>query len=351
MRLLILAILFTLTHPVLAAEKVFDFNLLEPGSVPPGWKQSVLGEGGPSRWEMVEDDIPSQFERLSSTAPVTSVRPVVAQVSTNKTDERFPLLYFNEEEVFGDFVLTTKLKMVSGEAEQMAGIAFRIVDEENYHVVRLSAKGDSMMFYSFIDGQRQPPVGRSINIHSNEWYTLEVRARGHAFRFRLNGQEVMPPLDNPNFRKGRIGYWTKSDSISHFVDTRIEYTPLVIHAQRLIDSAMKRYSRVQELRILVPGDEPESARILASTTEAEIDQAGYKEERLVIDNGEIMYLKHKTDVTVSLPLRDRNGEPMAAVRIKMDTFRGQTQKNAIARAQPIVSMIQNNVLDYEDLVE
>ncbi len=350
MRFLILAILFTATVTLSAAAKVFDFNLLTVSSLPPGWKQSVLGGGGPAKWEIVEDDIPSQLERLSPTAPITSFRPVVAQLSTNRTDERFPLLYYDEE-IYGDFVLTTRLKMVGGETEQMAGVAFRILDEKNYHVIRLSAKGDSMMFYSFLNGQRQPPVGLTINIESNQWYTLEIHAKGHQFRFLLDGQESMPPLDNPNFRKGKIGYWTKSDSVSHFVDTRIDYTPLIPNAQRLVESAMKRYDRLLGLRILVPGDEPATARILASTDEADIDQNGFKEERLVIDTGEIMYLKNKSDVTVSLPLRDRNGEPVAAVRITMDTFRGQTQKNAIARAQPIVSLLQSNILDYKDLIE
>jgi hypothetical protein len=101
----------------------------------------------------------------------------------------------------------------------------------------------------------------------------------------------------------------------------------------------------------VSGDEPDSSRILASTDETDVDKEGYQEERLVIDNGEIMYLKSKSDVTISLPLRDRNGEPMAAVRITLDTFRGQTVKNAIARAQPVVSLLQASVLDYKDLIE
>lgn len=349
MRISVLAIIIFSTVTTRAAERVFDFNLLEKGSLPIGWKQAVTGGGPPAKWEILNDDIPSELAPLSATAPVTTIRPVVAQTSTDKTNERFPLLYFDEE-IFGDFTLRTKLKMAGGETEQMAGIAFRIVDENNYHVVRASAKGDSFVFYSFINGQRQPPVGNQVDIPANEWLTVEVEARGTQFKFKLNGKEIIPPLTNPNFRKGKIGYWTKSDSISHFVDTRIEYKPLIPQAQRLITSAVERYERLVGLRILIP-DESGSTKILASTDESEIGNAGFKEERLVIDTAQMMYLKGKSDVTVSLPLRDRNGDPVAAVRVTMDSFRGQTQKNAIARAQPVVSLLQSNILDYQDLFE
>ena len=44
-----------------------------------------------------------------------------------------------------------------------------------------------------------------------------------------------------------------------------------------------------------------------------------------------------------MPLRDRNGESIAAVRVAMESFTGQTEQNALARARPLVKQIQARV--------
>lgn len=351
MRLIILCVgLFLIPAIVVGAEKTFDFAALKDGQLPPGWRAVVTGGGGAARWATVSDDVPSAIEQFSPLAPVVTVRPVVAQLSTDRMDERFPVLIYDEEE-FGDFKLATKFKTVAGETEQMAGIAFRIVDERNYHVVRASSKGSNLLFYSFIDGQRTPPVGVKVDVPTNVWHTLEIEAKATRFVFRLNGRDIMPPLDNPNFRRGKIGYWTKSDSVSYFVDTRISYKPKEGQAQRLIRSAMERFNRLLGLRVLVPGKEPGTSRILASSDTSEVDRPGFAEERKVIETGAMMYLARKQEVTVTLPLRDRNGEIIAAVRVTMKRFSGQTEKNAVARAQPVVAEIQAGVASLEDLTE
>jgi len=54
-------------------------------------------------------------------------------------------------------------------------------------------------------------------------------------------------------------------------------------------------------------------------------------------------------VTVVQPLRDRNGEPIAAVRLIMTSFPGQTQQSALQRALPIVKSIQARVRSLDEL--
>lgn len=351
MRLISIWLALLIGSPLLfGADKDFSFAGLKDGAIPPGWRPALTGGGGPVKWGIVQDDVPSELERFSALAPNVNVRPVMAQLSQDKTDERFPMLIYDEEE-YGNFKLTTKFKTLSGEMEQMAGIAFRIVDEKNYHVIRASSKGGTFLFYSFINGQRTQPVGVNIAIASNVWHTLEIDATGTRFVFRLDGKDVMPPLDNPNFRRGKIGYWTKSDSVSYFVDTRIEYKEHIIQAQRQVDEAMKQFDRLIALRIVVPGDAPKTTRILASSIEDEIDQPGIAKEMEVIKTGKIMYLRENKQVTVTLPLRDRNGDPIAAVRVTMERFPGQTQKNAIIRAQPVVANVQKSILGLESLTE
>jgi len=56
-------------------------------------------------------------------------------------------------------------------------------------------------------------------------------------------------------------------------------------------------------------------------------------------------------VSVIMPLRDRNGDAMAAVRVLMKPFPGQTEENAIGRAVPIVKEIQARAQALDDLLD
>jgi hypothetical protein len=52
-----------------------------------------------------------------------------------------------------------------------------------------------------------------------------------------------------------------------------------------------------------------------------------------------------------MPLRDSNGGSVAAVKLVMKSFAGQTEKNAIARALPIVKEMQARVRDLNELIQ
>jgi len=91
--------------------------------------------------------------------------------------------------------------------------------------------------------------------------------------------------------------------------------------------------------------------VIASKDETEIGQPGSETELNVIHNNSIYYAKGKTSVTVIMPLRDRNGDGIAAVRVIMKSFPGQTEQNALARAVPIVKEMQGRIRSLQDLVE
>ena len=51
-----------------------------------------------------------------------------------------------------------------------------------------------------------------------------------------------------------------------------------------------------------------------------------------------------------MPLRDRNGETIGAVRVEMSSFRGQTEGNALMRAKPLLDRMQEQITSLEDLL-
>jgi hypothetical protein len=334
----------------IAAERIFDFGAWPENQTPPGFRSTVTGKGKPGDWKVILDEVPPLLKPINPAAPIVTKRPVLAQLAQDPTDEHFPLLIY-ETETFNDFTLTTRFKTMSGVLEQMAGIAFRIQNESNYYVLRASSLGNTLKFYKVVNGQRGVIIGPQIEIPSGIWHELGVECKGNSIRCLLDGKEVIPPLTDSSFLSGKVGFWTKSDSVSYFSDTRVIYTPREAPAQQIVRDVLKKYPRLVALRVYVLGKDRQATRLIASGNEGELGQPGGKTEQEVISRGETYYGKDKDSVSVIMPLRDRNGEPLAAARVVMKSFPGQTEQNAIVRAVPVIQELQKQVRSHEDLVE
>lgn len=340
-----------LALPSRAAEHVFDFGAVPEGQTPPGFTSTLMGKGKPGRWEVLLDTVPPLLAPLNPQAPSVARKPVLAQVALDPTDEHFPMLIYDGD-TYGDFKLTTRFKTVKGIIEQMAGIAFHVVNATNYYVVRASSLGNTLKFYKVLNGERGPLVGPELPIPAGVWHQLEIDCQGSSIRCLLDGKECISVTDKANaLTSGKIAFWTKSDSVSYFADTRIVYTPFEPPAQKLVKEILQRYPRLLALKIYVSAKGTNSTRVVGSGDEKELGEAGGKTEQAVIHTAQTYYGKEKHSVSVIMPLCDRNGDPIAAVRVVMRSFRGQTEENAILRAAPLVKQIQAKVDSLQDLTE
>ena len=331
------------------AERIFDFGEFPTDKTPPGFSSVLVGEGKAGDWRIVMDEVPPLLAPQTDKAPAVSKRAVLAQLSQDPTDERFPMLVYEQEE-FDEFLLTTRFKLVSGTVEQMAGIAFRYQDERNFYIIRVSGLGTNISFYKVVDGQRLDAFRLETAIPPGVWHELSIECKGNQIVCMLNGKKAMPTFTDNNARPGKIAFWTKSDSVTYFTDTKITYTRREIPARAIARDMLKKYPRLRGLMIytLDPSGEPKT---VASKAESDIGSPGGKVEKDCIANGTIYYGKEKRTVSVVMPLRDRNGDPIAATRLVMESFAGQTQQNALARARPIVKEMQARVQSLEELMQ
>jgi hypothetical protein len=334
-----------LAFPALGAELTFDFGDSATDKPPPGFRSALAGTGKPGQWKIIMDEVPPLLAPLTAKAPVVTRRAVLAQLSQDPTDERFPLLIFDGD-IFSDFTLTTRFKLAAGGLEQMAGIAFRLRDEKNFYVVRASGLGRNLRFYKVVDGVRSAPIGPELEIARGVWHDLKIECKGNTIRCGLNGKDAIPPLTDNTFSNGKIGFWTKSDAVSYFADTKIVYTPREIAAKAVVRDAVKKYGRLRGLKVYTLDAQGEP-KVVASKDEKEIGSPGGQVEKDCIAKGVLFYGKDRESVSVVMPLRDRNGEPIAAARVVMETFIGQTEQNALARARPIVKEMQTRVQSLE----
>ena len=333
-RLMIVCTLFVLR--VNAAELTLNFGPAGVDVEPPGFTNVLAGSGRPGLWRAVRDDLPGATNQV-----------VLAQTSADVKDERFPMLVY-EKAKFDDFTLTTKFKIVEGVAEQMAGVVFRYQDEKSFYVVRASALGSNLRFYKVVGGIRGQPIGPTVPIEKGVWYELKVQCQKNKIRTWLNGQEAIPELTDTSFATGKVGFWTKSDSMSRFAAAKIEYTSKESRLQAIIRNTLDEYSRLVALKIYLP-DAAGTPRVVASKEEADLGESGGKSEEGAITKGQVFYGKEKDTVSVIQPLRDRNGEPIAAIRVVMKSFPGQTEQAILQRALPIVRHVQKQVTSLEDL--
>ncbi len=333
--------LATMPMSARAATLSLDFGLMKPGPVPDDFMPAVTGGGPASDWRLIQVDAESSLAPLPDISPRSlTTETVLAQLSQDPTDERFPLLIYRKE-VFGDFKATLTFRTVSGQVERMAGLAFRVQNPSNYYVVRASSGGHTFRFYKVVDGTRGEAIGPSVRIPSGAWHTLSVECKGNSISLLLNGKAVIPTLQDATFLQGHLALWTKSDAVSHFRSLVIDFDEVRTLPRLLVERGLARYPRL--LGITVFGVIDGQPKAIASSDPSLIGQPPDAEEAEVLKSGQPTARAASRASSAVFPLSDRNGEPLFAVRLNMRSFTGQTANNAAARAQPIIEYLQQLV--------
>lgn len=341
---------FALAASAFGAEIKIDFGDFAIGQTPSHFHSALAGGGQPGDWKIVMDKVPSAFTPLTPQAPIVNRQGVLAQTSQDPAGGRFPMLIYDGE-TFKDFKLATQFKIVGGGLEQMAGIVFHFQNESNFYAVCADALGNNFRCYKVENGLWKPPFGQDMTISTGDWHELAVQCEGNRIVCSLDGKDAIKLVDSTySGNPGKIGFLTKADSTAHFGDTTIDYTPRVPAAQTLVRRMMEKYPRTLGLRIYTLNDKGEPD-IIASKDEKEIGQPGTGAEKNAIVNGTVSFGRDKKTVALTLPLRDRNGDPMAAVRVQLKSFPGETQDTALTRAMIILKDMRAQVLSKAELTQ
>ena len=151
---------------------------------------------------------------------------VLAQLSDDATNYRFPLAIV-EKANYRDVVLSVRFKAISGIRDQGAGLVWRFRDANNYYIVRANALENNVVLYKVQEGKRislvpkgtpEKTYGVKTNVPGNAWNQLSVEVKGNLSTVSLNGQKLFEVEDNTFTEAGKIGLWTKADSVIYFDD-------------------------------------------------------------------------------------------------------------------------------------
>jgi hypothetical protein len=150
-------------------------------------------------------------------ADAPSKSNVLAQLDADSTDYRFPVAVVDASS-FRDVTLSVSCKSISGRVDQGCGLVCRFKDADNYYLTRANALEDNVNLYRVKGGSRNEIAGWNGRVASNVWHTLRVDARGDRFEVYFDGKRVLDEKDSTFHDAGKIGVWTKADSVMQFDD-------------------------------------------------------------------------------------------------------------------------------------
>lgn len=186
----------------------YNFDSDNAGAMPAKFHSARTGQGTEGKWVVMAD------------ANAPSRPNVVAQTSTDKTDYRFPLLIADEGS-FKDLELSVKFKAVAGAVDRAGGLVFRLKDANNYYIVRANALEDNFRLYHVVAGSRRQFAGANFKVTSGEWHEIKVECIGNKIICYYDGAKKIEAADDTFKEAGKIGLWTKADSVTHFDDLRV----------------------------------------------------------------------------------------------------------------------------------
>ena len=212
-----IALFAAATLPFFSALSI-NFDSMKLGQLPAGWTAGATNHGDLPRWIIQHD-------------PTAPSRPnVLAQFSKGGLRYRFPLCLLDRITcVDGD--ISVKIKILSGRDDQDAGVVFRAVDQDNYYLVRASAREHNIVMFRVKDGHFAPirvngaRIGAYGVLHPvriGDWNLLRVTYKGGQTSVYFNHRKAFDASDNNLTAPGRVGVWTNADTIAYFDDFRID---------------------------------------------------------------------------------------------------------------------------------
>lgn len=213
--LLVMVVLagFAATILVQGATRKVDFSDDTVGQPPKGFEFGLTARvGAPGKW-VIQAEGPNKY---------------LVQTDPDSTRSRFPVAVLSDVNA-ADVDLSVRFRPVSGRVDQAAGLVWRYLNQDNYYIVRANALEDNVVLYKVENGKRiDLPVkgegrtyGKKADVPAGQWSTLRVAAAGPSFEVHFNGTKLYEVEDGAFTQAGKVGVWTKADSVTQFDDLTV----------------------------------------------------------------------------------------------------------------------------------
>lgn len=134
----------------------------------------------------------------------------------------FPYAVAQGVDDFQNGEISVRFKPVGGQLDQCSGILFNLKSNGDYLTVRFNVKEDNLVLWTFNKGTRKfvKKGSEDVPLPMKEWATIKIVVQGKQLEGYLNGKKLIDyTLAEPV--SGKVGVWSKTDSISEFDDFTI----------------------------------------------------------------------------------------------------------------------------------
>jgi hypothetical protein len=327
-----------------SGKRVWNFDQDAAGKPPASFTSALTGQGSTGAWVVTAD-------------PSAPSRPnVLAQTTQDKTDYRFPLA-IAESTSYKDLALSVKFKTISGTVDQGAGLVFRLRDKDNYYIVRANALENNFRLYHVVNGRRIQFAGANFTVTPHAWHEIRVEARGDQFQCYYDGQLKITAKDSTFKEAGKVGLWTKADSVIYFDDLTVEdlatsagASPRAATlAQKLVDDLARKHPDLVRIGLHVTPPRSAENIIVASNVPAKIGQKSDPEDLQAMKTGRPVALREGQNFDVTLPLHDAAGKTIGAIGLTFKPANNEQEGSAVRRAQAIAGELEKRIPSRESL--
>lgn len=120
---------------------------------------------------------------------------------------------------FGDQTVRVKCRPETG--ENVCGLMFHVRSQANYLLARADGEESTIRLSHVRNGVEYEIARVSAEITPWVWHALAVRTRGDEVRVDWDGARVLETTHEGASHEGRIGLWTRGDSVTSFDDLEV----------------------------------------------------------------------------------------------------------------------------------
>ena len=133
----------------------------------------------------------------------------------------FPFAVAKGIDDFRDGEISLRFEGIEGRIDQAAGIVFNLKPNGDYLILRANCLEDNLVLFKYEHGKRSSVKWiRNTPTSSRQWHDLKLQVQGANVKGYLDGKLYLEhTLPVPVF--GKVGVWSKADSVVYFDQYRV----------------------------------------------------------------------------------------------------------------------------------
>jgi len=137
----------------------------------------------------------------------------------------YPYSVAKDIDDFRDGEISIRFRLLAGQLDQCAGILFNLKPNGDYLTVRFNGKEDNLVLWTFKNGKRSfvKKGSEDIPLKLGEWHRMKITIHGTSLQGYLDDKPLLE-FTLPEPVSGKVGLWSKTDSVSQFGDYMVKKT-------------------------------------------------------------------------------------------------------------------------------